>query len=132
MATIFKMVFGEKLMGSPLEDFPVRRGEREREKAEIQIEHYISLYPFLCMSFRFFFYLQLVEGQSLPPPERLKHKILIKDKKVRRGANTSMTNLTGTLQRGTHLPSVPEEMEGMANEGTSKDTKVRFNWLLHI
>ena len=77
----------------------------------------------------FFFYLQLVEGQSLPPPERLKHKILIKDKKVRRGANTSMTNLTGTLQRGTHLPSVPEEMEGMANEGTSKDTKVRFDWL---
>ena len=79
----------------------------------------------------FFNYLQLVEGQSLPPPERLKHKILIKDKKVRRGANTSMTNLTGTLQRGTHLPSVPEEMEGMADGGTSKDTKVRFDWLFY-
>ena len=32
MATIFKMVFGEKLLGSPLDDFPVRsRGGRERK-----------------------------------------------------------------------------------------------------
>jgi hypothetical protein len=38
MATIFKMVFGEKLMGSPLDDFPVRRGRDrggERDRREI-------------------------------------------------------------------------------------------------
>ena len=59
----------------------------------------------------------MIEGSPLPPPEFLKGKILIKDKKVRRGAaNTSMTNLGGTLQRGAHLPSVPEEMESMTGE----------------
>ena len=79
-------------------------------------------------------YLQLVEGQPLPPPELLKGKILIKDKKIRRGANTSMTNLGGTLQRGTHLPSVPEEMEAVAGGDKNKDSKVRgYNYIsVHV
>ena len=38
MATIFKMVFGEKLMGSPLEEFPVRRGGREERGGERERE----------------------------------------------------------------------------------------------
>lgn len=72
---------------------------------------------------------QLVEGTPLPPPERLKRKILIKDKKVRGGvggnSSTSLGGLsTGTLQRGTHLPSVPEEMEVMANENKTKSPEV--------
>ena len=69
-------------------------------------------------------HLQLTEGIPLPSPELLKGKILIKDKKVRRGAGNSTTSLlggnAGTLQRGTHLPSVPEEMESMSSGDKKK------------
>ena len=79
-----------------------RERERERER---------DLTCFSCLP-------QLAEGKTLPPPEFLKGKILIKDKKIRRGAGNSTTSLggmgMGTLTRGTHLPSVPEEMEATA------------------
>ena len=62
MATIFKMVFGDKLLGQPLDDFPVRRGggreggrggerpgrkgrerEREREREHLA-KHIMNVY----------------------------------------------------------------------------------------
>ena len=71
----------------------------------------------------------MVEGVPLPPPEQLKHKILIKDKKVRRGAaGSSTTSLSGTnagtLPRGTHLTPVPEEMESKGEETAAQNNEV--------
>lgn len=61
---------------------------------------------------------QLEPGVALPPPEKLKRKIIIKDKLMRKKGES--TSNFGTLQRGAsiNIESISEEGKKPPSEGT--------------
>lgn len=80
------------------------------------------------MLFFLSFSLQLEPGVPLPPPEKLKGKILIKDKvRAPKGADQKMA----TLQRGATLPEVPEDAE-LTTTTTTSPTKGTYKSYVRV